>query len=315
MFGDVFNMNTKAISLLLSLSLGVGAISLAAYVSKDNSHKDINQSVQATGENVITLDYTTGSYTKVTDTFSVGGGSITMTGVKNDADKIPAYNSTTDCVYYYYHNTSGYGSGTIFTMTGVSITKVVLTAHNSYAYDVKYKVNNGDAILGTWSNSVMTIDNIKANSTFEFYNAELHTYQVRLDKIAFEYVNTADFTAVETFCTSKMHPEISFDTKGTGDCKKWYVDAKAALVALGEDRINIFKTNSYFFKFHERYLAWADANGDTSPYSGDGISKSNSININNSNNDMGLLILSISSFTTSLLLLSAMVYDFKKKHE
>ena len=318
-------MNNKAIALLLSLSLGVGVISLAAYASKDNGNKDIQQSVQATGENILTLDYRSGgNCTSETGTYNVGSGSIEMKKHtykegEQDVDNGPTYSNYHYLVYNYSSKKDGNGNRSIFELTDVVVTKMVLTATTSYyARKTNYVVDGGTPQTGTWSDAVMTIDDIEVRNTLDIYNAELNNYGTRITIINIEYANSGAYDTVNTFCTNCMHPEVPFDNEGKGKCISfnWYSTAKAQVTSFSEEELKIFKTNSHFAQYHERYLAWADANHDTSPYEGNGIVLSNNMNdINKNNGNIGLLITSIASFSVTLLSLSLLIYANRKERE
>ena len=315
----------KPLSLLFLATLSCGAISLAAYsANKDN--KPVANQTLATGNNTLTFDYRKGSTsTDISGTFNVSGGTITMSANQNGSTAIPRYDSTSHFANYEYWKTGReeqgynqwYGAGTTFTLSGVTLTKVTFTGHGSYyAREVNYIVDGGSTNAGSWSSITMVMDGFHATTSFEFYNACHSTYQLRLDVIELEYISSTDFTAVEKFVDDNMHTEIPFDNGGKGLCVNWYIDAKKELVKLTDSQIDVFKYNSYFAKYHERYLSWADANHDTSPYEGNGIVLSNKTNgINKNNGNIGLLITSITSFSFAALSLSLLIYTDRKERE
>lgn len=312
----------KPLSLLFLATLSCGAISLAAYVHKDENKKDINQTVKAEAEaekSTITFDYRSGgNCTAVSGIYDVEGGTITMAPTQHNAKKTAEYNGTVH--YVRYTSGQGYGSGTLFTFAGVKLTKVTLTAHGStYAQPVKYVIGDTTS-SGTWSGLTMTIDGISTSNSFEFYNATTSLDELRIDIIELEYEISTDFIKVNNFATKNMHmDDYDRELTGIGDglclgANGYYVTAKNALVGLTVTQIDIFKNNSYFAKYHERYLAWAAANHDTSPYESDDNNLSNTTTIDKKNDNIAPLIVSISSFSLSFVILCSMLYSYKKEN-
>ena len=70
----------------------------------------------------------------------------------------------------------------------------------------------------------------------------------------------------------------------------YYAKAKEALVKLTDEQIELFKTDSEFEAARTRYLAWAAANGDNSPYSGEYVSPA--LSIRNSDDLMDIAVIS-----------------------
>ena len=87
----------------------------------------------------------------------------------------------------------------------------------------------------------------------------------------------------------------------------YYAIAKQALISLGTDCINEFRTNDAFTSAHERYLAWAIANHDANPFAE--TQGSNLLSFKNTN-DAIILILVISTIAVSFI---AMVLETYKK--
>ena len=118
--------------------------------------------------------------------------------------------------------------------------------------------------------------------------------------------------AVADFVTQYMH--MSDYTQNLGYCSDvehhYYATAKQALLNLGTDCINEFRTNDAFESAHARYLAWAAANHDSNPFGE--TSGSNSMNFLN-NNTNALLILVVGIIALSFL--AVPVIYFKKKHQ
>ena len=311
----------KPLSLLFLATLSCGAISLAAYVHKDENKKDIIQIVKAEEDNILTISIgSKGNLKDEEGSFNVGGGTIALTAQNNQGSKAPEYKSALNCIEYSAgpDSTGNFGAGGTFTFTNLTITRATITATSSYyAKPFRYSIDGGEYVFGTWNNASITLSNTVINSSIVFYNADPDSNVLRIASFEFEYAPSADFAAVNNFVTAKMHTEIPFDDKGNGSCieDNWYVDAKKELVKLTDSQIDVFKYNSYFAKYHERYLSWADANHDTSPYEGDDIILSNITTINKKNDNIAPLIVAISSFSLSFVILCSMLYSYKKERE
>lgn len=70
----------------------------------------------------------------------------------------------------------------------------------------------------------------------------------------------------------------------------YYAKAKEALVKLTDEQIELFKTDSEFEAARTRYLAWAAANGDNSPYSGEYVSPA--LSVHSSDDVMDIAVIS-----------------------
>lgn len=309
----------KPLSLLFLATLSCGAISLAAYVHKDENKKDINQTVKAEEDNILTINVASkGGLEGVEGSFNVRGATIALTAQKNQGST-PVYKPTLKCIEYSAgpDESGNFGAGGTFTFTDLTITRVTITATSShYAKPFRYSIDGGEYVSGTWNNASITLSNTDINNSIVFYNADPDSNVMRIASFEFEYILSEDLTAVNKFVTDNMHTEVSFDVEGDGLCidDKWYVDAKKELVKLTDIQIDIFKNNSYFAKYHERYLAWAAANHDTSPYAGNGIILSNTTTIDKKNDNIAPLIVAISSFSFSFVILCSMLYSYKKEN-
>ena len=135
-----------------------------------------------------------GGTSQVTINFDSGGNcsstsgefdGVSFTTSQSSGTNQPAYNSNSYELRMYY---SSSGNGNTFTLTpddNYSITGVVITASStSYTPTVKYNVDNGDDVQGTWSSTTMTISNISASSTFVFRNANTTSTQLRIKSVA-----------------------------------------------------------------------------------------------------------------------------------
>ena len=105
------------------------------------------------------------------------------------------------------------------------------------------------------------------------------------------YKFTTDHDVVTNFVDTYMHMSDYNENKNM--CygpDGYYAKAKEALVKLTDEQIELFKTDSEFEAARTRYLAWAAANGDNSPYSGEYVSPA--LSIRNSDDLMDIAIIS-----------------------
>ena len=126
--------------------------------------------------------------------------------------------------------------------------------------------------------------------------------------------NSEEEDVIQTWIDSYMHmSDISYEGEGTGLCKTGvYLTAKIALVSLGNENVNKFANNegSKYTLALARYLAWASANNDASPFNGTTI---DSMYDANHTNNSGLVIVIISSSVTTTLILIGLLVLKKKK--
>ncbi len=104
---------------------------------------------------------------------------------------------------------------------------------------------------------------------------------------------TNDYIAVSEFVDANMHMD-GYSGDGTGLClgeNGYYAVAKAALTKLTAAQIELFQTESDFSDAHERYLAWASANGDQNPY--DMGSAAAALRSNNGTDDKTVIAISV----------------------
>lgn len=135
-----------------------------------------------------------GSTSEVTINFASGGNcsstsgsfdGVSFTTAKSSSNNAPAYNTNSYELRMYYATS---GSGNTFTLTpdsGYTITDVVITASSSsYCPTVKYNVDGGNDVQGSWSNAVMTISGVSASTSFVFRNANTTSTQLRIKSVA-----------------------------------------------------------------------------------------------------------------------------------
>ena len=124
-------------------------------------------------------------------------GKLSLKCDKNSASSAPAYNSNSQELRLYFHSSGSGCSATLTTDGTIKITGVELTASStSYTPTVKYYVDGGAAVTGTWSSTQMTISGIEAAETFKFQNANTSNKQLRIKSIKVTYEPVAD--AVDT---------------------------------------------------------------------------------------------------------------------
>lgn len=97
-------------------------------------------------------------------------------------------------------------------------------------------------------------------------------------------------TVVSDFADTYMHMSDYNDNENKCyGVDGYYAKAKEALVKLTDEQIELFKTDSEFADAHARYLAWAAANGDSSPYSGEYVSPAMSIHSSDGLTDIAVI--------------------------
>ena len=100
-----------------------------------------------------------------------------------------------------------------------------------------------------------------------------------------------DVESIREFVDTYMY--MSDYTENENKCygpDGYYAKAKEAMVKLSSEQIEVFKTDSEFEDARNRYLAWAAANGDNSPYSGEYVSPA--LSIRNSDHLMDIAVIS-----------------------
>ena len=114
---------------------------------------------------------------------------ITISYAKNSAQNAPAYNKDGTLRLYYASNGEG-GSATFTTDGSKKITGIIITAYSkSYTPTVKYRVDGGSLVTGTWSDATMTMSGIAATKTLTIQNANTANTQLRIKSIVLTYEN------------------------------------------------------------------------------------------------------------------------------
>ena len=98
-------------------------------------------------------------------------------------------------------------------------------------------------------------------------------------------VETTEYAMVRNFVDNYMHMDDY--TVSEGRCLDsseyhYYSTAKAALLALGTDCVNLFQSNDDFNAAQARYETWASFNHDANPYSASSSNKMGNVFNNNS---------------------------------
>lgn len=120
-------------------------------------------------------------------------GKIKMSTDKGSASNAPAYNTNSTELRFYYNSSGNGGSATLTTDGSIEITSIVLTASStSYTPIVKYNVDGGADVSGTWNGTTMTISNISAKETFKFRNANTSNKQLRIKSITITYTASGE---------------------------------------------------------------------------------------------------------------------------
>ena len=178
---------------------------------------------------------TSGSFTYVSFSMST-----------NSSNNPPIYHNDGEIRMYYASDGSG-NSLTLTPSANYRITSVILTASSeTYTPSVKYNVDGGNDISGTWSSSIMTISNISASSSFVFRNANTSSKQLRIKTIEVSYSNSS----------SPVDPVVTSISASVS--KTYYVgDTISASDITVKDNLNnniadfTFANDDYQFKFED----------------------------------------------------------------
>ena len=111
-------------------------------------------------EETYTLGWGSASGTNYQNFTAVSGevlNVLSFNSEQNNAGSAPAYNANSKELRLYFNDGGNGGSITLNPVTGVTITGVTITASStSYTPDVKYNVDGGDDLSGSWSSTTMT---------------------------------------------------------------------------------------------------------------------------------------------------------------
>ena len=152
---------------------------------------------------------------------------LSWSSAQNGGTAVTAWNE--DHFRLYPNKSNGNGSSiTITPVSGVTISTVVLTATSTtYAKPVKYNIDGGSDISGTWNSTTMTISNINATSSFKFRNAHTgaNNDQVRVT-VSVTYSKGSSSTSYSNYitncCTTPAPTNGSYTTpSGTSVALTW----------------------------------------------------------------------------------------------
>lgn len=189
---------------------------------------------------VFATETPTTSKSSVTTAIS-GAASGTITDVlswssaQNDRTAKTAWNDAGHFRLYPNKNNGNGSSITITPKSGITIDEVVLTATSgTYAKPVKYNIDGGSDVSGTWNGTKMTISGINATSSFKFRNAHIgaENDQVRVT-VSVTYLKEISSTETSNYVTECCTlNNISLD--GSGTTTGGTFSAKATKACKGE---------------------------------------------------------------------------------
>ena len=137
---------------------------------------------------------------------------LSWSTTKGSSSNAPIWSSNH---YRFYYASSGSGGYmTITPQTGITITGITLKATSSnYTPTVKYNIDGGSDITGTWSSTTMSITGISAKKSFKFRNANTTSKQLRVS-ITVTYETAASCTTPTFTIADKT---ISLSEASTAD--------------------------------------------------------------------------------------------------
>ncbi len=145
-----------------------------------------------------------------------------------------------------------------------------LAAANSNSLTVADDVSDASSWTVEESSGNYVITNVSYNTRKLQFNAGSDTvlprfaaYTSNQKPVTLKSVTYTDIAS--HFTTNFMHPEISVDDKGTGEClgeTGYYALAKAAFNVMPEESRVFFMTSTMYTNYKARLAAWAAANGD-----------------------------------------------------
>ena len=154
-----------------------------------------------------------------------------------------AYNSPIKSIVITYQNSTQAGYGSVYASSS--------NTSSNMKKDLK--------VIPSTSSAVCTYKFEDGNYNFFTLVNDANEY-MKMSSIVITLKNENE-TAAGLFIKNYMHPEISKDSNGTGECKTsgWYSDAKTAFASLDSGIKEAFAETSYA----QRLEAWAIANGET----------------------------------------------------
>ena len=216
------------------------------------------------------------------------------------------------------------GTLTIGLKSNTQVTKLVLNA-KKYSND---------------SPSVTVSINGTSAGTFNPTNSNYTDYEVTINKSAtsitisaaknnrfhLKYIDVysgsgSSTSSLTEWGVSYLHiGDSSFDGQGTGLCKSndLYKYAKVALLNIESSEsgsISTLKTDSKYSSEYNRYVAWANACEDLTPFDNDFSFVNNAFNINTFNNDNSTLMIIVIAISITSALAISLILIKKRKHQ
>lgn len=169
-------------------------------------------------------------------------------------------------------------------------------------------INNGEAtIAASTTATTRKILKFNENSTGD---PLFSCYQDGQNNPSIYKFYSNDYLAVSNFVETYMHMS-DYSGEGSGLClgaDGYYFTAKEALTKLTQEQIELFKTDADFEEAHQRYLAWATANKDATPYETEFTYNALGSQIFSSNDDLFMVVPLI-----SIIALAIVVFLFVRK--
>ena len=216
------------------------------------------------------------------------------------------------------------GTLTIGLKSNTQVTKLVLNA-KKYSND---------------SPSVTVSINGTSAGTFNPTNSNYTDYEVTINKSAtsitisaaknnrfhLKYIDVysgsgSSTSSLTEWGVSYLHiGDSSFDGPGTGLCKSndLYKYAKVALLNIESSEsgsINTLKTDSKYSSEYNRYVAWAKACEDLTPFDNDFSFVNNALSISTFNNDNSTLMIIVIAISITSVLAISLILIKKRKHQ
>ena len=157
-----------------------------------------------------------------------------------------------------------------------------------------WTINVVNGVASLTANASSTEDGLRNILKFNYnrgnprFSCYKDTFDAGTSIEIYKFVDNRD--AVSEFVDTYMHMSLTANENKCYGPDGYYAKAKEALVNLTDEQIELFKTDSEFADAHARYLAWAAANGDNSPYSGEYVSPA--LSIRNSDHLMDIAVIS-----------------------
>ena len=160
--------------------------------------------------------------------------------------------------------------------------------------------------------------NTKADGTGDSYFPG-DTFVIRETTTLYAQWVESEYSIVDEFVTTYMHMS-DYTGNGDGSCIShaggdgYYIIAKRALADLTESQVNLFRNDARYVTPRTRYERWAQMNGDTQPYVGNTIVRSNLIMPLSSGVNENTVTIIITTVLSLSALSAVLLFVFKRKH-